>query len=114
MRSWRQDGPVPAAAVTPTPRRHALVIDQFQLRRQCRWTLELDDRGSPILVVEDNRFLCEMICDWLQGAGYIVARRAERARGGCRAGAAAASISCSSIWTFARDAGDLAAAFGSE
>jgi DNA-binding NtrC family response regulator len=24
----------------------------------------------PILVVENNRFLCEMICDWLQGAGY--------------------------------------------
>ncbi len=25
---------------------------------------------SAILVVENNRFLCEMICDWLQGAGY--------------------------------------------
>src|SRR5690242_17208335 len=25
---------------------------------------------SAILVVEENRFLCEMICGWLQGAGY--------------------------------------------
>ena len=33
--------------------------------------LDQDDRGSSILVVEDNRFLCEMICAWLQGAGYI-------------------------------------------
>ena len=32
---------------------------------------EQDDRGSSILVVEDNRFLCEMICAWLQGAGYV-------------------------------------------
>jgi DNA-binding response OmpR family regulator len=31
---------------------------------------ELDDRASAILVVEENRFLCEMICAWLQGAGY--------------------------------------------
>ena len=30
----------------------------------------LDDRTSAILVVEENRFLCEMICAWLQGAGY--------------------------------------------
>ena len=33
--------------------------------------LEQDDRGSSILVVGDNRFLCEMICAWLRGAGYI-------------------------------------------
>jgi DNA-binding response OmpR family regulator len=31
----------------------------------------LDDRPSAILVVEENRFLCEMICAWLQGAGYV-------------------------------------------
>jgi DNA-binding response OmpR family regulator len=31
---------------------------------------ELDDRASAILVVEENRFLSEMICAWLQGAGY--------------------------------------------
>jgi DNA-binding response OmpR family regulator len=31
---------------------------------------ELDNRASAILVVEENRFLCEMICAWLQGAGY--------------------------------------------
>jgi len=31
---------------------------------------ELDDRASAILVVEGNRFLCEMICAWLQGGGY--------------------------------------------
>ncbi len=30
-----------------------------------------EGRGSAILVVEENRFLCEMICAWLQGAGYI-------------------------------------------
>jgi two-component system response regulator VanR len=32
---------------------------------------EYDGRGSAILVVEDNRFLCEMICAWLHGAGYL-------------------------------------------
>ena len=32
---------------------------------------ELDGRGSAILVVEENRFLCEMICAWLHGAGYL-------------------------------------------
>jgi DNA-binding response OmpR family regulator len=32
---------------------------------------EVDGRGSAILVVEENRFLCEMICAWLHGAGYL-------------------------------------------
>jgi DNA-binding response OmpR family regulator len=44
-------------------------IISFGARRQFVDT-GLDDRQSAILVVEENRFLCEMICAWLQGAGY--------------------------------------------
>jgi len=34
--------------------------------------------GHPtILVVEHNRFLCDMICDWLGGAGYTAHAAAE-------------------------------------
>jgi two-component system, response regulator FlrC len=31
---------------------------------------EPQTRHPSILVVEHNRFLCDMICDWLGGAGY--------------------------------------------
>jgi DNA-binding response OmpR family regulator len=31
----------------------------------------VDNRHRAILVVEENRFLCEMICAWLHGAGYV-------------------------------------------
>ncbi|HTS52824.1 MAG TPA: response regulator [Burkholderiales bacterium] len=33
---------------------------------------DLQAQHPAILVVQDNRFLREMICDWLGGAGYIV------------------------------------------
>jgi CheY-like chemotaxis protein len=41
-------------------------------REKVTSNLDLHTQHPAILVVQDNRFLREMICDWLGGAGYIV------------------------------------------
>src|SRR4051812_37977924 len=51
--------------------RHPTLSTEHSQSRRPPVEPEFDGRGSAILVVEENRFLCEMICAWLHGAGYL-------------------------------------------